>query len=431
MFILNQEQEFIVNEAVKWYYSSNTQVFQYDGPPGAGKSVVLNEIVRRLNLNINTEIAPMSFIGSASLVMRMKGLFSAKTAHSWIYKAIKVDEVDPVTGHTHKKWKFVKRETLGESIKLIIVDEAFCMPDYIASDILSFNVKVIACGDQNQLPPVKAKPGFLASGYIYHLTQVMRQQGLDDIIFIANRAMMRLPLLNGYYGNSLVIDFADLSDAMLLWADVIICCKNTTRDYFNSKIRSLKGYHGLLPQYGERIVCRNNNWFLSINDLNDNPINLVNGLIGTVVNNPDVSSYKIADKTIRISFKPDLVSGNEIFNTSANYEYLISKSKDRESIKDNAFHKGDLFEFAYAITCHVAQGGQFHKVIYIEEVMQGNIQSSLNLVGATRADQQLIYVKPPSYKDNQMIIESVQKENDYNKSHLAGTKKKYTYKDKM
>ena len=52
-----------------------------------------------------------------------------------------------------------------------------------------------------------------------------------------------------------------------------------------------------------------------------------------------------------------------------------------------------MFEFAYAITTYLSQGGQWHKVIYIEEYMRGDIQKAMNLVGASRADTSLIYVK--------------------------------------
>ena len=57
------------------------------------------------------------------------------------------------------------------------------------------------------------------------------------------------------------------------------------------------------------------------------------------------------------------------------------------------YNKGPLFEYAYCITCHIAQGSQFNKVVYIEENLGASIQNCLNLVGATRAVQQLIYVK--------------------------------------
>ena len=399
-FTLNPDQEFVTNAAVDWFFNSNDQVFQYDGPPGSGKSVVLNEIVKRIGLNINTEVAPMSFIGAASLVMRTKGLINSKTAHSWCYEVYNVPKRDLNGNIVYKNndevlytHAFKPKQSLGDTIKLIIVDEAFCMPRSMRPVIEKFGIKILACGDQDQLPPVKDKPAFLIDGKIYHLTQVMRQAGMDDIIYIANRARLGLPLLNGYYGNSLVIDRDDLTDSMLLWADAIICCTNKTRDKLNKHIRYIKGYpNSALPNYGERVVCRSNNWDIAAIDRYHNEINLVNGLIGTIVNQPSVSNYDAKTNTFNLRFTPDLAP-ECVFDTKANYDYMVADSKIRPAIKEDPYEIGDMFELAYAITCHIAQVSQFHRVIYIEESMPGNIQSCLNLVGATRADQQLIYVK--------------------------------------
>ena len=399
-FKLNSDQEYIVSEAVNWFYRSSEQVFQYDGPPGSGKSVVLNAIVERLGLDIRHEVAPMSFIGAASLVMRTKGLVTAKTAHSWIYdpvlKPLRDDQGHIIYNDRGKPVTYTDFEPkthLPYEIKLIIIDEAYCMPRRMRPVIEKFGIKIIACGDQNQLPPVQDNPAFLVDGKIYHLTQVMRQAGLDDILFIANRSMLGLPLLNGYYGNSMVIDREDLSDSMLLWADMVICGTNNTRDKINQHIRYLKGFtSSALPCYGERMIIRNNNWDDGVIDSNNNTINLVNGLIATVTNQPSVDSYNKLTKCINMQFVPDLAQ-DCVFNIGANYEYLISDSKQRMALKNSRFTRGVLAEFAYAITCHLSQGSQFHKVIYIEENLHPSIQPCLNLVGCTRADQQLIYVK--------------------------------------
>ena len=399
MFTLNTGQELIVSKAIEWYYNSNSsQVFQYDGPPGSGKSVVLNEIVRRLNLDPNTEVAAMSFIGAASLVMRMKGLASAKTIHSWIYE-IEAVPLKDAAGNVIKDnllnvpimvQRFIPVEHLPAEIKLIIIDEAYSMPLKLRPDVEKFGIKIIACGDQNQLPPVNDFPAYLANGQIYHLTESMRQLGREDISFIANRVGQGLPLFNGYYGNSLVINRSDLTDDMLLWADVIICSKNSTRDEINSKIRSILGYNSQLPKYGEKVVCRNNNWLTAIELNNGWKINLVNGLIGKVISNPDISTFD--GQMFSMSFKPDMVNA-AFFQLRCNYKHMISDSKARSQIRNNRYEKGNMFEYAYAITTHVSQGSQFHNVVYIEEPMHPSIQNNLNLVGASRADRALIYVK--------------------------------------
>lgn len=400
MFTLNQNQQFVVDRAIDWYYNSSDQVFEYDGCAGSGKSVVLNEIVKRLGLNPLTEIAPMSFIGSASLVMRMKGLISAKTAHSWIFDVIPVPLLDKhgnvimdeLLNKPIMVPKFIPIDKLNSKIKLIVIDEAYSMPLKLRPVIEKFGVKIIACGDQNQLPPVNDYPAFLTDHTkIYHLTECMRQAGRDDIHYIANRVGAGLSIDNGLYDNSLVINRSDLEDKMLLWADMVICGTNKTRDYLNNKIRRLKGYTSKLPQYGEKVVCRNNNWLEDVQIDKDYKINLCNGLIGKVVNSPDVSSFD--GKLFSMSFSPDLAPKAIFKNTRCNYKHMISDNDTRMEIRQTKWELGNKFEFAYAITAHIAQGSQFHNVVYIEERMPYQIQNAVNLVGASRADMKLVYVK--------------------------------------
>lgn len=400
MIVLNQEQKNIVEQAIKWFYNSNEQVFQYDGVPGAGKSVVLMEIIKALKLDVLTQVAPMSFTGTASLVMRMKGFINAKTAHSWIYHVEAVPMRD-AKGNIMKDLllnvpimvpRFKLIDKLDDNIQLIVIDEGYCLPRSVANHIKRFGKKILVCGDQNQLPPVKDEPGFLVDGKIYHLTQCMRQLGKEDISFIAGRAGLGLDILEGYYGNSLVINRKNLTDDMLLWADMIICGTNKTRDEINSRVRKLRGYTTDLPQYGEKVVSRSNNWIDGIDLSNGTTINITNGLVCKVLNNPDVSSYD--GEQFSMTFAPELAPNAIFFNSRCNFKHMTSNYKVRESVRQNRYAKGNMFEFGYAITTYLSQGGQWSKVIYIEEYMKGDIQKAMNLVGASRADTSLIYVKP-------------------------------------
>lgn len=401
MFIFNEGQNRIIEAAIQWYYNSPNQVFEFDGPPGSGKSVTLNQIIRELDLDPLTEVAPMSFTGAASLVMRSKGLISAKTAHSWCYN-VRPEKLTDQNGNIIMDEllnvpimvpRFTPIDKLDSAIKLIVIDEAYSLPAKLRPTIEKFGIKIIACGDQNQLPPVNDEPAFLTNPNIMHLTQIVRQMGREDINYIAYRAGNGLPLLNGYYGNTLVIDAEDLTDDMLLWANCIICGKNRTRDAINAKVRALKGYKSDIPSFGEKVVCRNNNWLESVILNNGYEINLCNGLIGSVWSNPDVSTYD--GKLFSMDFVPDLAPQAR-FHTRCNYKHMIADNDTRIKIRNNKWEFGNKFEYAYCITAHIAQGSQFHKVLYIEEPMHPSIQNAINLVGASRADRLLIYVKHSS-----------------------------------
>ena len=86
-FKLNPGQQAVVDAAVDWFNNSSELVFQYTGAAGTGKTVVLNEIVRRLNIPLEN-IMPMSYTGTAAIVMRNRGMTNAKTIHSSIYEPV-------------------------------------------------------------------------------------------------------------------------------------------------------------------------------------------------------------------------------------------------------------------------------------------------------------------------------------------------------
>ena len=141
MIQLNPEQEYVVQEAVNFYKNSSERVFQFTGPPGTGKSVVLYEIMKRLRLSL-TDVAPMAFTGAAAIVMRLKGLVNAKTIHSWLYEPTEAPLVggdghpimDNYLNRPIMTLKFVRKDL--SDIKLIIFDEGWTVPKSMMNDIL-------------------------------------------------------------------------------------------------------------------------------------------------------------------------------------------------------------------------------------------------------------------------------------------------------
>lgn len=389
--ILTDEQQSLVKDCYDWFYNSKDLVFEYAGGPGTGKSFILNFIIEYLRIN-RDQIAPMAYTGAAAVNMRTKGLLNAGTIHSWIYhisKSKKHDSngnilMDDYFNRPKEVIDFIPKLKLKD-IKLIIIDEAYMVPIEMKEDIERLGIKIIACGDPNQLPPINSQPAYLTSSNTRLLTKVMRQEENSFIVKLAYATLQGFPISNGYYGDVLVINEDELTDQMIMSSDIIICSKNSTREYYNNKIRKLYGFKGELPQYGERIICRSNNR----HEIVDN-INLANGLIGSVVNSPDVSGFN--GKTFSLLFEPDLL--NAPFKVRASYKYFTASYQQRDALRNDRYLEGEKFEFGYAITAHLSQGSQFDSVIVIDEPMMGNINERLSYVAITRARKRLIYVKP-------------------------------------
>ena len=78
-----------------------------------------------------------------------------------------------------------------------------------------------------------------------------------------------------------------------------------------------------------------------------------------------------------MDFKPDLLDAY-FKDLECDYEYFTAPYEKREYIKNSKYHKGEKFEFAYAITTHISQGSQFNNGIYFEEYLNRDINNKLN-----------------------------------------------------
>lgn len=391
--VYNKQQEEIINMGVNFILNSPEQVFEYDGEAGTGKSFILFEIFRRAGLKMR-DIMPMAYTGQAAIVMRTKGFTKAATIHSSIYEIKEEPVIDTETQldkiNTHfntpmVREVFVPKEKLPDNIKLLVIDEGYMVPERMKPELEKYGIKIIVTGDRGQLPPVNSAPAYLYRDDIPHLTELMRQNENDGIVYIARRARNGLPIHCGQYGNVLIIEESDLTDRMIMASDIVLCGTNKKRDYFNNYIRSnILDIHDTLPVYGDRMICRKNNWNIEIDG-----ISLANGLVGTVTMPPDVGHFD--NKQYLMDFMPDLTT-NSFHNICCDYEYLIADTEEKHKIKNDKFQRGELFEYAYSSTTHLCQGSEYNGGIYLEEYM-GNIQNNLNYTGITRFKNWMIYVK--------------------------------------
>ena len=394
-FNLTDKQQFIVDQAVKWYKNSSEQVFQFAGNPGTGKSVVMDAIIDAIGID-RKRVAPMAYVGAAAINMRLKGLENAKTVHSWIYETVEVPVRDAngkivmnkYFNRPEVKYKRIPKDL--PDIDLIAIDEAGTVPLRMKKDILSRGKKVLVAGDLDQLPPVGDDPAFLADGKVYVLDEIMRQYKGSAIIYLCQRAKLGKPIHCGTYGNEVIVieekDFEPIAPIALLKAGVVLCGRNDTRQRYTDYIRyDLMGKKKKLPDQGEKLICRINDWRLT-----SGGINLTNGLTGRVLNQPDVSTFD--GKCFKIDFMPDL-NPVPFVDVPVDYEFFTTDVNRRKDMKNFNYCFGEAFEYGYVETVHVAQGSQWKTGVYFEEFLPSN-SNKLHYTALSRFSNKCIYVKP-------------------------------------
>ena len=320
------------------------------------------------SLNIKYEdVLFVAFMGKAANQMARNGL-PAKTIHSAIYECEETyvyDEkgkiVKKENGRPKTKISFRLKEKLPENIKLIVVDEASMVETKMAKDLLSFNIPVIALGDLNQLPPVFGNSYFLKNPNV-RLTQIMRQEEDNPIIWLSQQVLEGKPLKPGVYGRSFDIKKEDLTEYHFRSQDIILTGTNRLRYNINNFIRSeIKGIEKLeYPHVGEKVICRKNNWGLQV----DGNIYLTNGTTGYV---DKIYKSSFNGKTFKIDFKPDFTK-ESFKKIEFDYKHMYAiPGKEEPSSVDLYKYGIEKFEYAYAITVFSSQGSQWPSVLYLHE----------------------------------------------------------------
>ena len=140
---LSIKQKECIN-TVSALYKTRQQIITIAGPAGSSKTSIIGYIIKNLGLQKN-EVEYCAFTGKASLVLRNKGI-PAQTIHHLIYNVLKNRE----TGQFY----FVKKESLDNyNCKLIVIDEISMVGEKLLTDLKSFNIPIICCGDPYQLEP--------------------------------------------------------------------------------------------------------------------------------------------------------------------------------------------------------------------------------------------------------------------------------------
>ncbi len=414
--VLTKDQEKANNLIAEWFFNTDDQSFVLSGYAGTGKTFLIDYVVREtLRLKAGEEAVFVSPTGKAAANLVKNGTI-AGTVHSLIYmrdgEEFDVDENGEIIEVS--SLSFIKREHINEKIRLIIIDEASMVNETILYDLLSFNVKCLFCGDGAQLPPVSGSCSLLTSPN-YTLTEIVRQAADNPIIRVATMARegKRIPYGN-YEDKVCVIGRNALSPSerkrLFLKADQIICGRNKTRNSLNEEIRRYKGIpkEQRLPTEGEKLICTLNDWEKPLDK--EERFHLVNGIIGKAEeitpSFDDLASMEFTadfmEESVKVPFDTGIFEKGEYSHLygeraitlsdgtvvhESNFELL----RKLRAVKEEPICR---FEFAYAVTCHKAQGSEFDFVIVFDESWAFNEEKDRWLYTAiTRAKDKLLIIR--------------------------------------
>lgn len=371
----------LLDKVKKWFHQRKKMKpwFSYSGAAGTGKTFIISAIVEELNLKRDEYICA-AYTGKAATNLLRNGL-PAKTIHSLIYH-VYTEHVkfydDNGNEKVITKMHTVLKDALEPELQLIFIDEATMVNDAMRDELTSFGIPIIFIGDMNQLFPIFGISSVMK--YPDHmLTQIIRQKEGDPIIQLSQAILKDIPLRCGQYGTSRVLSRIEYGKNVLDDYDQIICAKNKTREKLNQVIRN-DILHRKIPEpvIRDKVICRQNNWSIEVKG-----ICLTNGLIGFVT---DVDRSGAHKGYWTISIKPDFM--DETFeDLKMDLKYMRA---DLDTRKNYGIAKYEKFEYGYAITCHLSQGSQWPRVLFIDENFQdSDTTKRLRYTAITRASQSI------------------------------------------
>jgi len=331
--------------------------FSYTGAAGTGKSVLLGHLARKYPAAL-----PCAFTGKAALVLGRKAGVQAMTIHSALYICYGADAET-------EELKFGRKIDAGSwKGRLVLVDEASTVSEWLAQDLLATGCKVVACGDRGQLPPVKGRAFFTEGKPDAELKEVHRQAWDSPIIRQAHAVRRG----DGYSDDG--EDFRvvrQVSVDELLGADIVLCWRNETRRGLNRLIRGWKGFDERVARKGEPVMA-----------LRNNPeVGVLNGGIYELLEDHRAGEQKLAVVN---------EMGRRVVVPAAWIEDFDAAPPEAERTDRRGMAADNPFAWGYCCTVHKSQGSEWDKVILVDEYNRSQDRDRFCYTALTRAAKSII-----------------------------------------
>ena len=370
------------------------------GSAGTGKTTLAAAMVRAL-LSLQYQLVLLAPTGRAAKVFSLYAGHAAYTIHRRIYRQKSIE------GGFELNFN-VAHDTL------FIVDEASMIANGdtpLLDDLVHFvyngrNCRMLLIGDRAQLPPVgeEESPALMAGVlrmyglHVYEcdLNEVLRQSAASGILYnatrIRNMEVMALPkvLFGGFPdirnvpGDELVEELASSYSKVGMDETMVVTRSNKRANIYNQGIRNQILDREVELCSGDLLMVVKNNYYWRKDEF------IANGdraVVRRVRNVQELYGFRFADVTMTfpdyddyeltatvlldtlMSEAPALTreQQQQLFNgVMEDYAEIRYKSERLKKLKEDRFYNALQVKFAYAATCHKAQGGQWAHV-YVDQ----------------------------------------------------------------
>jgi exodeoxyribonuclease-5 len=412
---------------VSFLYDGNPRsVFLLKGYAGTGKTSLVSALIQTLP-QLRVETLLLAPTGRAAKVIAGYSGCPAYTIHKKIYMTVTdaggmVCTVRAVNKHSYTLFIVDEASMIGLESAVSRHSLLEDLVDYVYS---GNHCRLMLIGDTAQLPPVgQSESPALDERYLTvafglkvvasELTEVVRQQQLSGILANATALRnqisalggeVRLPLFSTNDVDVIRLAGEDLMETLYreygdyaLEQVAIICRSNKRANLFNQGVRNRVLFREEEVNAGDYLMVVKNNYFWL--DEESTIGFIANGDIVEVLsvrNIQELYGFRFADATLRFVDYPDeeprdcklLLSTlysespsltgeeSEIFFNAVMEDYadLPHKSDRLREMRQNPYYNALQVKFAYALTCHKTQGGQWRTVI----VDQGFLSSDTSL----------------------------------------------------
>jgi len=393
-------------------------IFLLRGYAGTGKTSLIASLVKTLKEKRIRNIL-MAPTGRAAKVLSGYSNHPAMTIHKKIYRQNSLREgfaEFTLDRNMHRNTIFIVDEASmisNQSLDLIVFGSGRLLDDLITYVYSGIGCKLILIGDVAQLPPVgldtsEALDPKILSGYGFpvkrnELTEVVRQSLSSGILTNATAVRKKLesnnlgfPLLSEdekgdvvrVSGENLIETIERSYDRAGMEETIIVCRSNKQANRYNQGIRnSILWREEELTVGDQLMVVKNNYYWLKDEEEIDFIANGDIAVVNRINGYKELYGFRFADVNLKLTDYKDLDFDAKImmdslsvesasmnrdrmkeffFSVMEDYQHVKGKKNRMEAIREDPFFNALQVKFAYAVTCHKAQGGQW-KHVYIDQ----------------------------------------------------------------